>query len=111
MASTLYYIYVQRDRERDEPVAQYKRRSERGAANQLLGIQSAGQLQDNNTRITTQGITSRKTIARMVHGINRERLDFETPYLRLLLLLLLLAVLKRWAAAAAVSRGSRGAFF
>ena len=40
--------------------------------------------------ITAQGITSSKTIARMMHGINRERLDFETPYLLLLLLLLLL---------------------
>ena len=33
--------------------------------------------------ITAQGITSSKTIARMVHGINRERLGFETPYLRI----------------------------
>ena len=35
--------------------------------------------------IAAQGITGSKTIARMMHGINRERLDFETPYLLLLL--------------------------
>ena len=39
--------------------------------------------------IAAQGITGSKTIARMMHGINLERLDFETPYLLLLLLLLL----------------------
>eukprot|EP01048_Picozoa_sp_COSAG05_P012782 COSAG05_NODE_1308_length_5225_cov_3.554233_5_plen_81_part_00 len=39
--------------------------------------------------ITTQGITSSKTTARMMHGIHRERLDFETPYLLLLFQLLL----------------------
>ena len=44
--------------------------------------------------ITAHGITSRKTIARMVHGINRERLDFETPYL--LLLRLTGRVVHRW---------------